>query len=71
MKLATIRSGARDGQLVVVSRNLTRCLSIMPIATMQSVLDEWDAIRTTLQVFSDRVNASDKGTQPFDPKNCL
>ena len=71
MKLATLRSGSRDGQLVVVSRDLTRCLPVMPIATLQSTLDEWGAISTTLQVFSDRVNASDKGTMPFDPKACL
>jgi fumarylacetoacetate (FAA) hydrolase len=71
MKLATLRSGSRDGQLVVVSRDLTRSLSVMPFATLQSALDEWDALSPTLRVFSDRVNASDKGTQPFDPKNCL
>ena len=71
MKLATLRPGSRDGQLVVVSRDLTRYLSVMPIATLQSALDEWSAVRASLQVFSDRVNASDKGTQPFDPKNCL
>ena len=71
MKLATLRSGARDGQMVVVSRDLSRCLSVMPLATLQSALDEWDAVRATLQVFSDRVNANDKGTLPFDPKNCL
>jgi len=71
MKLATLRSGSRDGQLVVVSRDLTRCLSVMPFATLQAALDEWDALSPTLRVFSDRVNASDKGTQPFDPKSCL
>jgi fumarylacetoacetate (FAA) hydrolase len=71
MKLATLRSGSRDGQLVVVSRDLTRCLSVMPIATMQSALDEWDVISATLQVFSARVNASNDGTMPFDPKACL
>ena len=71
MKLATLRDGPRDGRLVVVSRDLTRCLSVMPIATLQQALDEWDAISPTLQVFSDRVNTSDKGTTPFDPKNCL
>jgi fumarylacetoacetate (FAA) hydrolase len=71
MKLATLRAGSRDGQLVVVSRDLTRCLSVMPIGSLQSALDEWDAVSATLRVFSDRVNASDKGTQPFDPKNCL
>jgi fumarylacetoacetate (FAA) hydrolase len=71
MKLATLRTGSRDGQLVVVSRDLSRCLSVMPIATLQSALDEWDATRATLEVFSDRVNANDRGTQPFDPKACL
>jgi fumarylacetoacetate (FAA) hydrolase len=70
MKLATLRDGSRDGRLVVVSRDLTRCLSVMPIATLQSALDEWDAISSTLQVFSDRVNADPQGTLPFDPKNC-
>jgi fumarylacetoacetate (FAA) hydrolase len=71
MKLATLRSGSRDGQLVVVSRDLTRCIPVMPIASLQSALDEWDVISTTLQVFSDRVNAGDKGTILFDPKACF
>src|SRR3954468_4875274 len=71
MKLATLRDGSRDGRLVVVSRDLTRCLSVMPIATLQSALDEWDSIAPTLQVFADRVNDSEKGTLPFDPKACL
>ncbi|GAB2174838.1 fumarylacetoacetate hydrolase family protein [Dongia sp. agr-C8] len=71
MKLATLRAGSRDGQLVVVSRDLTRCLSVMPIATLQSALDEWDAVNASLRTYSDRVNASDKGTAPFDPQNCL
>ena len=71
MKLATLRSGSRDGQLVVVSRDLTRSLSVMPFATLQSALDEWDALSPTLRVFSDRVNESEKATLPFDPKNCL
>ena len=35
MKLATLRAGARDGQLVVVSRDLSRCLSVMPIEPAQ------------------------------------
>jgi fumarylacetoacetate (FAA) hydrolase len=71
MKLATLRDGSRDGRLVVVSRDLTRCLSVMPIATLQQALDEWDALSPTLQVFFERVNASEKGTVPFDPRNCM
>jgi fumarylacetoacetate (FAA) hydrolase len=72
MKLATLRDGSRDGRLVVVSRDLSRCLSVMPVTkTLQFALDEWAAIEPTLRVFSDRVNAGAAGSEPFDPKNCL
>ncbi len=69
MKHASLRDASRDARLVVVSRDLTRCLSVMPIATLQSALDEWGTLAQTLQVLSDRVNASDTGTVPFDPRN--
>jgi fumarylacetoacetate (FAA) hydrolase len=42
MKLATLRNGSRDGQLVVVSRDLTRVLPAQKIAsTLQEALDNW------------------------------
>ncbi|MEJ1156965.1 fumarylacetoacetate hydrolase family protein [Prosthecomicrobium sp. N25] len=42
MKLATLKDRTRDGQLVVVSRDLTRCVSARPIAaTLQAALDDW------------------------------
>ena len=42
MKLATLRNGSRDGQLVVVSRDLTRVLPVQKIAaTLQEALDDW------------------------------
>jgi fumarylacetoacetate (FAA) hydrolase len=42
MKLATLRNGSRDGQLVVVSRDLTRMLPVPKIAaTLQAALDDW------------------------------
>jgi fumarylacetoacetate (FAA) hydrolase len=42
MKLATLRNGARDGLLAVVSRDLTRYVSAEPIApTLQAALDNW------------------------------
>ena len=42
MKLATLRNGSRDGQLVVVSRDLTRVLPVQKIAaTLQEALDNW------------------------------
>jgi len=43
MKLATLRDRTRDGMLVVVSKDLTRCISARPIApTLQAALDDWE-----------------------------
>jgi len=42
MKLATRRNGSRDGQLVVVSRDLRRAVAAGEIApTLQAALDDW------------------------------
>jgi fumarylacetoacetate (FAA) hydrolase len=42
LKLASLKSGGRDGTLVVVSRDLTRAVAVRDIApTLQSVLDDW------------------------------
>jgi fumarylacetoacetate (FAA) hydrolase len=44
MKLATLKDGSRDGRLVVVSRDLTRCTSAALVApTLQAALDGWSA----------------------------
>ena len=43
MKLATLQQGGRDGTLVVVSRDLTRCQPVPAIArTLQAALDDWE-----------------------------
>lgn len=43
MKLATLRDGTRDGQLLIVSKDLTKAVSAGDIApTMQNALDNWD-----------------------------
>lgn len=42
MKLATLRDSTRDGRLVVVSKDLTRCSEVGHIArTLQAALDDW------------------------------
>jgi fumarylacetoacetate (FAA) hydrolase len=42
MKLATLKDSTRDGRLVVVSRDLTRCSDVGHIArTLQAALDDW------------------------------
>jgi fumarylacetoacetate (FAA) hydrolase len=42
MKLATLKDGTRDGKLVAVSRDLTRCSDVGHIArSLQEALDDW------------------------------
>lgn len=50
MKLATLKNGTRDGRLVVVSRDLTRCADASSAArTLQEALDDWDRTEGKLQ----------------------
>ena len=43
MKLATYKDGSRDGQLVVVSRDLHTAHYATDVAhRLQNVLDDWD-----------------------------
>lgn len=42
MKLATLKDSTRDGKLVVVSKDLTRCSEVGHIArTLQTAIDDW------------------------------
>jgi fumarylacetoacetate (FAA) hydrolase len=58
MKLASLRSGGRDGTLVLVDRDLKRALPVPDIArTLQDALDNWDKAQQALQKASDALNA--------------
>ena len=72
MKLATLKQGGRDGTLVVVSRDLTRCVTVPDVArTLQAVLDDWDNLAPRLQAVSDALNAGPVANeQAFDPAAC-
>lgn len=53
MKLASIDNGTRDGQLVVVSKDLTRYCAAGNIATsLQAALDDWANIAPRLEVLA-------------------
>jgi fumarylacetoacetate (FAA) hydrolase len=71
MKLASLRSG-RDGALVVVSRDLTRCVSAGHIApTLQHAMDHWSEASPRLMQVYDLLNeGAMAGEKPFDPKEC-
>jgi fumarylacetoacetate (FAA) hydrolase len=73
MKLATYRDGSRDGQLVVVSRDLQSAHYATGIASrLQQALDDWNYLAPQLQDLFDAVNAG-KGRHafPFDPRQCM
>jgi len=58
MKLATLKTLHRDGQLVVVSRDLTRAVAVPDIAaTLQAALDRWAETEGPLRAVSDKLNA--------------
>ena len=50
MKLASFNDGSRDGRLVVVSKDLTRCCAAGYIApTLQHALDNWERVAPRLE----------------------
>lgn len=71
MKLASLKHG-RDGQLVIVSADLTKAVMATDIApTLQAALDDWDHVKNVLE---DRAKKLADGTADhiidFDPKHC-
>ena len=73
MKLATLRDGTRDGQLVVVSRDLSLAVPVPTIApTLQAALDEWSRTEQRLRAVSLRMEAgAADGAIPFDPAQAM
>jgi len=67
VKLASLKNG-RDGELVVVSRDLKTCRSAGSIApTLQYALDNWDDAAAGLEAIAAQV---EPGDDAFDPAAC-
>jgi fumarylacetoacetate (FAA) hydrolase len=73
MKLATYKDGSRDGQLVVVSRDLSQAHYTSHVATrLQQALDDWNFLSPQLQDIFDALNAGRaRHAFPFDPARCM
>ncbi|MDB5851201.1 MAG: fumarylacetoacetate hydrolase [Rhodoferax sp.] len=73
MKLATYKDGSRDGQLVVVSRDLGTAHYATGIASrLQQALDDWGFMSPQLQDLYDALNhGRARHAFPFDPKQCM
>ncbi|MBU6297168.1 MAG: fumarylacetoacetate hydrolase family protein [Alphaproteobacteria bacterium] len=71
MKLASLREG-RDGELVVVSRDLGTCVPASDVAcTLQQALDNWRDAAPQLKRTYDRLNEGPiDGLMPFDARAC-
>jgi len=73
MKLATLKNGTRDGQLVVVSCDLSRAVAVEGIApTLQYALENWASVSHHLTLIYDDLNiVEDIGSVlRFDAKLC-
>ncbi len=73
MKLATLNDGSRDGQLVVVSRDLSTAHYATGIADrLQQLLDDWNFMAPQLQDLYDTLNhGKARHAFPLDTRQCL
>jgi fumarylacetoacetate (FAA) hydrolase len=73
MKLASYKDGSRDGQLLVVSRDLSSAHYATGIATrLQQVLDDWNFLSPQLEDLSQTLNhGKARHAFAFDPRLCL
>ncbi|SFX60044.1 fumarylacetoacetate hydrolase family protein [Marinospirillum alkaliphilum] len=71
MKLASLKQG-RDGQLLLVSRDLQRAVSAADIApTLQAALDQWHRLQPLLEARYQALNQGQlQQSFAFDPSTC-
>ncbi|MDR5749380.1 MULTISPECIES: fumarylacetoacetate hydrolase family protein [unclassified Caballeronia] len=73
MKLATLKDGTRDGQLIVVSRDLrTAAIADAIVGTLQRALDDWTFYAPQLLDLYEALNQG-RARNPFsfDAKSCM
>jgi fumarylacetoacetate (FAA) hydrolase len=73
MKLATLKNGSRDGQLVVVSRDMSRAIDARSVApTLQQAIENWAETEPRLQALANQLENGDQGqTLAFDPAQAM
>ena len=73
MKLATYKDGSRDGQLVVVSRDLSAAHYASGIASkLQQILDDWNFMSPQLQDLYETLNSGKaRHAFAFEPAQCM
>ena len=81
MKIATLRNGTRDGELVLVSRDLTKAVraseTIAGLSTLQQMLDDWDSYAPAANRIAAELNdtaaaiGARLATFDFDPSRAM
>lgn len=73
MKLATLNDGSRDGQLIVVARDLSSAHHASHIAgTLQAVLDDWNFLSPQLEdLYATLQGGKARHAFVFDPRHCM
>src|SRR4051812_46775742 len=73
MKLGTLKDGTRDGQLVVVSRDLRNAIAAKHIApTLQRALDDWQHAEAPLRELAERLEQCKAPEAfPFDARSMM
>ena len=72
MKLATLKNGRRDGRLVVVSRDLTRCTDAsFLVPTLQAALDDWTRIAPHLEALAESLEHGALPSERFHEHDAL
>jgi fumarylacetoacetate (FAA) hydrolase len=70
MRLASLKSG-RDGRLVLVSHDMTRCAPAEAARTLQMALDDWARLAPRLAAEAAELEAGKpKGVVPFRAEDC-
>jgi fumarylacetoacetate (FAA) hydrolase len=71
MKFATLKDHTLDGRLLVVSRDLTRCVDASAIApSLLHALQHWAEVEEELHQLYDSLNSGATTGQPFNPYLC-
>jgi fumarylacetoacetate (FAA) hydrolase len=72
MKLASLRAGGRDGELIIVDRALRKRIAVPEIAaTLQAALDDWQHLEPRLRAAAAALESQDlREAQRFDPCEC-
>lgn len=68
MRFATLRNGAPDGRLHIVSRDNSRAVPAAAAATLQEALDRWESVAPALEAEYADLNGGDvAGVRAFEP----